>query len=150
MKKENYWPVGITVFLIFFVIANVAFLIFALGIETNLVSENYYEDELVYQKQIDRIQNARQLKDPLQIELQKSGQLLLQFPEEISGSEIDGTVLLFRPDDKYKDNRIPVRVDEERRQWVDMSGYKKGKWKVKVFWNDRTTKYYNEAPVFIE
>ncbi len=150
MKKDNYWPVGITVFLIFFVLANVGFLIYVLGIDTDLVSENYYEDELVYQKQIDRIQNARQLKEPLQIKLQKSGQLLLQFPVEMSSSEIGGTIVLFRPDDKRRDNRIPVRVDEERRQWVDMSNLKKGNWNIKVFWNDRTTKYYSEVPAFIE
>ena len=147
MKKENYWPVGITVFLIFFVLANVGFLIFALGIDTDLVSENYYVEELAYQQQIDRIQNTRRLADPLRMELRESGFLVLQFPAEIPTSRISGTILLFRPDDKNRDTRIPIRVDEERRQFVDMSGLKKGNWNVKVIWNNHTERYYNEMPV---
>jgi len=150
MKKENYWPVGITVFLIFFVLANVGFLIFTLGIDTDLVSENYYEDELAYQQQINRIQRSKQLKDPLRIELQKSGHLSLQFPAEIPVSEINGTILLFRPDDKRKDNRIPIRVNEEHHQLVNVRGLKKGNWNIKVFWKDGKQEYYNEVPVYIE
>ncbi len=150
MKKEKYWPIGITVFLIFFVLANVGFLIFALGIDTDLVSENYYEDELAYQQQIDRIQNAKRLSEPLRIDFEESGFLSLQFPKEMPTTEISGTIVLFRPDDKRRDNRIPIRVDENRRQFVDMSGLKKGNWNIKVFWNNNTEKYYNEAPVFVK
>lgn len=150
MKKEKYWPVGITVFLIFFVLANVGFLMYALGLDNDLVSENYYEDELAYQQQIDRIQNTKHLAKPLRIELLKSGSLEFQFPQEMPATGIGGMIILFRPDDKRRDNRIPIRVDEERRQLIDMSGLKKGNWSVKVFWQNKEQKYYYETPLFLQ
>ena len=149
MKKKSYWPLGLTLFIAAFILVKVGIVIFSLGINRDLVTTNYYEEEIAYQEQINRINHSNQLQDKMLIELQNSNHLFLEFPEDIAAGSIVGTIWMFRPDDKRSDKRIQVAVDVERRQWINVAGLKKGNWKVKILWNDGEVEYYNESPLFI-
>lgn len=146
---RNFWPIGLTIFIISFMVAAVMVVIFSLSVNRDLVTPDYYEKEIAYQQQINRIQRANALNDPMQIKLQNGSQLYLEFPEDIPVAKIAGTVLLFRPDDKRHDIHIPVSVDSMRAQWINLQDFKRGNWRVKIEWNDGMQDYYNETAIFV-
>ena len=149
MNKNKIWPVGLTIFLTFMVVSSLAFVYYTKQLSFDLVTEEYYQEGLAYQKQIDRMNNASALTEQLDIELLNKNQLVLKFPDSIPTLNISGTTMFFRPDDGTLDFKTALRVDSTHNQLIDLSGLKRGNWKVKVFWTDGTLEYYNEEPVFV-
>jgi len=150
MNKNNIWPVGLTIFLTFMVVSSLIFVYYTTQLSFDLVTEEYYQEGLAYQEQINRINNSGGLSEQLSISLLGKNHLALQFPDSIPALKIGGTTMFFRPDNGTLDFNTAIKVDSTRKQIIDVSGMKKGNWKVKVFWTDGSLEYYNEAPVFIE
>ena len=64
MKNYQTWPVAITLIFSIFVLTLIGLVIFTSGHSVDLVSEDYYGQELAFQKQIDRIKRSRNLPVP--------------------------------------------------------------------------------------
>ena len=56
------WGTGIAIFYSFFVIAMLVFVYAATKQDNSLVSDTYYEEDLSYQKKLDKMQRTNQLK----------------------------------------------------------------------------------------
>jgi len=101
------------------VIAIVAFmafiLYFVIRMSTNskydydLVTENYYKSELVFQTEIDKEQNLKLLSNPVQVKQKKEG-IEITFPSELNPKQIQGKVFLYRPSNKKLDIEIPLSI----------------------------------------
>jgi hypothetical protein len=143
------WGTGIFIVIVLFLLAVIAFFIYIKTLDINLVEENYYEKELVYQQRIDKISNTAQLPGKISI-LQAPGLLIIQFPEIDSSLVASGSILLYRPSDLRKDVSLPLQLDNSRRQAIDISGIDKGKWTVKMEWNMGGKDYYFEEGLIIE
>jgi hypothetical protein len=72
------------------------------GEETDLVTGDYYAQELRYQEKIDQEKNAQALGGKLRYEL-KNEQLLVYFPADFKSKTIAGKVTVYCPADKSKD-----------------------------------------------
>jgi nitrogen fixation protein FixH len=106
----------------------------------DLVSQNYYQNELRFQEQIDQEKNGNLLGDEFQIE-HKNKSLTLTLPE---GKEATGTVVFMRPADKLLDFSLPINNKENHQQHINLSELKTGLWKVKVYFEVAGKKYYKE------
>lgn len=102
--------------------------------DVDLVTPNYYDKEIRYQEEIDKINNTGKLKEQVQFTIDKSN-LAISFPAITAGSVIKGEVNFYRPSDSKKDFKIPIETGRDFKQSFDISKIEKGLWKVKVNWN---------------
>lgn len=96
------WGHKIAVFYLLFVTGMIFMVLSATREKVDLVTEDYYEQELVYQKRILATENASTLSSPVRIE-KILGTLKIQLPEEMKGKRVDAEILLYCPADKKKD-----------------------------------------------
>ncbi|MEL7247525.1 MAG: FixH family protein [Bacteroidota bacterium] len=112
--------------------------------DNSLVVENYYEYDLAYQGQYDRLQNSANLSEPLLMQWTSSDKhFKLQFPAEIT-SDISGEIQFYRPDNKSLDWAIPLVVNETNQMPIDLSKTPAGRWTVKVYWEAAEKPYFAE------
>jgi hypothetical protein len=150
MNKDKLWPLGITLFLIGMVVGTIIFVIFVTDLHFDLVEVDYYQQGLAYQQRIDRINNSNALSEKVKIQIAAADTLMIDFPDEINHKIIEGQVVFFRPDDRSKDDTLTVVTDSTGRQAINLRGYKKGNWKIQLFWNTDSVDYYDEASVYIK
>jgi hypothetical protein len=96
--KVTFITLGFVCFMTFMVVA-------AFRESFDLVTEDYYGEELKFQSQIDKQINQQQLQGSLTLE-QHDDSLFFSFPQEFKDKLIAGELLLFRPSDASKDRKI--------------------------------------------
>jgi hypothetical protein len=117
--------------------------------DVDLVAEDYYDQEIKYQEEINRLKKASLLEDPLQIVFNRQeNQLKIVFPHP-EPSLVQGEILLFRPSDRKQDERYPVNPDVNGSQVIRVGGLSPGLWKIKIYWNYREDKYLEEKDLIL-
>ncbi|WP_339698936.1 FixH family protein [Algoriphagus aquimarinus] len=139
------WGKGILLTIIGFVALIMTLVVISVrmdGIE--LVTENYYEEEIKYQDRINQTNQASSLnKEIISYDAQnKSVQLDLP-----TGSE--AVLHLFRPSDSSLDQELAVSVTEIGKTSVSLTQLKSGYWRVKLSWNVDGVDYYEEKKITI-
>jgi hypothetical protein len=150
MKKSTHWPTGLTIFYILFMLLTVAVVIFSSFHRIDLVAEDYYQQEMSYQRQIDRIQRTDSLSAPVRWiydRLNKS--LTLHFPPELKAYEVKGNLVFFRPSDAHQDWTIPLQLSIDNKQTLNISQLSPGFWKIKIFWETQQKEFYTEGNLVI-
>jgi nitrogen fixation protein FixH len=143
------WGTGIFIFITLFILAVVAFIIYASNLDIKMVEDNYYDRELAYQERIDRLNNTAALPWKVSIE-QGPGIIRVQFPILERPAISTGKLLLYRPSDPAKDFSVPLQLNDSSSQDIDIKGIDKGKWIIKMDWMMDGKGYYFEKEVFIE
>ena len=105
-----------------------------------LVSKDYYQDELRYQDKIDGAANAA-LTGPSSIEV-KDELILLQFPDAQKNANITGEAWFYCSVDATKDKRIALNVDSAGIQSIEKKRLQKGDYQVKISYEINEKKYY--------
>jgi len=75
----------------------------------DLVTEDYYQEDVDYQNEINAQENAVEFKDKVKITRVKEG-LKIEFPKELSSKNIKGKVFLYRPSNKQLDFEMPISI----------------------------------------
>jgi hypothetical protein len=89
------------VYLIF--VAGILFLVYKTSQEkVDLVTKDYYAEEIQYQKKIDQTERSNALSVPITFEI-VNGELTIHFPSEFKEKKITGDILLYCPSDEGKD-----------------------------------------------
>jgi hypothetical protein len=113
-----------------------------------LVSKDYYQDELRYQDKIDGAANAsRQL--PLSVFI-KDGQVHIKFPMAEKNKEITGEAWFYCATDAYKDKRVALSVDPNGLETIELKRFIKGSYVVKISYEIAGKKYYAEHQLVIQ
>lgn len=95
--------------------------------DVSLVSQHYYQEELLHEEQqADRLR-AIALPEPLRIAFDR-GTLQLQFP----GSIVSGQVVLQRPSDERFDVTVPLTGDAQ--QGLTLASWEPGLYRISVTW----------------
>jgi len=113
-----------------------------------LVSKDYYQDELRYQDKIDGAANAA-LGAPLAIKLE-DGFIIIQFPDEQKKLKISGEAWFYCSVDASKDKRIALRLDSTGSQLIESKRFQKGNYIVKISYEAAGKKYYSAHPLHIQ
>lgn len=134
------------------------FIVFILGIglmvyksmtkNIDLVTGNYYEKELKYQEQIDKINNSNQLKEKLKIDFDGS-RVQITYPD-IPGKLITGEISFYKPSDAKSDFRLPVETGREMKQVIEAAKLSRGMWKVQINWAMDGKEYFSEEKIMIQ
>lgn len=142
MKKFN-WGHGIALFYVVFVGAVVTALVASFGVDHTLVVDDYYAQDLAYQNTYDKQSNSI-IDTPVRIKINAlANQISLHFETE---GKVDGQVHFYRASDQSKDFVIPIN---DRQMTLSSSDLAKGKWTLKLDWNQDGKKYYKEEIVYL-
>ncbi|QDK82172.1 nitrogen fixation protein FixH [Spirosoma sp. KCTC 42546] len=116
----------------------------------DLVSDNYYQNEIDYQQQIDRVRNARQIQAGTSTAttmtyLADQHQVVVVLPNVLQKGEIT----FYRPGDSRQDFRVPIAAKHPTQQLIPTQSLAKGNWRVQFTWSDGQREYYKEEQIFI-
>ena len=142
MKIKINWGTGIVIAIVLFITFILSFVyktLFMEEYEHHLVSEDYYKDELHYQEEIDKLNNAKYLTENLILSNTEQG-IIIQFPKDKDFNKIEGKVNFLR--------RSNDKLDFEKK--IDLSSHSmliedsilvKGKWEIRVDWQYNDEEY---------
>lgn len=137
------WGNRILVVILVF-IAGMGYLVYR-SINTNydLVSQEYYKDELEYQKVIDGTHRAGTLASAASLSETDSG-ILLRLPQEMKGKTVSGSVYFYCATDVKKDRKLRLAVNAAAEQLIPAAGLAPGTYTVKINWEEAQLNYYSE------
>ena len=107
----------------------------------DLVVEDYYQQELKFQSNIDKEENSKNLKTDITWKKTKDG-ILVEFPNELDIKQIEGSVFLYRPSNKTLDFEIPISLSNHNLLIPD-NKLLDGRWNINIDWT-----YNNEAYLY--
>jgi hypothetical protein len=134
-KSWNPWPIALVAYFVVFSAFIVAFIVFASRQKVDLVSHDYYDDEVRYQGQIDRINRTQSLSSPAELAynaVQKS--VTITLPAAHARQQASGRIHFYRPSDASLDAEVKLAVNAAGVQQWDAKDLKAGLWKVRVEW----------------
>ncbi|WP_192346417.1 FixH family protein [Algoriphagus sp. Y33] len=139
------WGTGIVLTIIGFVALIMTMVVISVrmdGIE--LVTENYYEEEIKYQDRIDESNSAMALDREVISYNSQTKIIVLDLPNGTIGS-----LKLFRPSDSSMDQKIDVEVTHFGKTEVSLKELKVGYWKVQLNWLENGVDHYQEKKITI-
>ena len=145
-KKSSgrLWAWGTVIVYCLFAGGTIGFVLFASTQKVELVSDDYYKNEVVYHDQIERVNRTNALDESVEWHLSDDKKTLdflfsLRLVKE-------GTITFYRPSASAMDKIYTIKTDEAGSQQVSLAGLQEGMWRVKVQWQDNDGKsYYKEA-----
>jgi hypothetical protein len=150
MKIKISWPTGIVLALVAFMIFILSFVykvMFLPEYDHHLVSEEYYKDELNYQKEINEENKGVALKENVKISKDSLG-LTITFPSEFKPSEISGLISFIRLSNEKIDFSVPIKLTSNNYLIKDEK-LVEGRWDVKIEWNVNNIDYlYKEKLIY--
>ena len=146
MKKIS-WGTKLAIGASIYVIGILTFVGFSTTQKINLVSKDYYPKEVVYQEQIDKIKNAKELKDNIEI-IQENESLQIQFPANMH-NQVKGEIIFYRPADYEFDIKTAIKIDEDGLQELNTNQLLKGMYTIKIDWEHDGVGYYIEDAVYL-
>jgi len=143
------WGLKITLLYLGFVGMILTFVVNASMQDFHLVTENYYEAELQYEDQIQKIKLASELSAEIDIRYDANAdKIMFKYPQQFE--EISGDILLYRPSNSNLDQMIEISVDKEGLQEIPSEKMMAGMWRIKVNWKGDTNSFYQEKMVVVQ
>lgn len=149
--ERSYWPHAIITWFIIFVAAMAAWVSFAVRQKMDLVREDYYEEEVRFQNQLDRMNRTAGIQQALDVRYDaQESQLTIQLPKPTDGGGLNGQVSFYRASDARLDFHLPVAVDATGLQRIGTKSMRGGQWKVRIQWMMGKQDYFYEKVVVLE
>jgi len=142
------WGTGIVIAFIGF-IAFIMYFVVSMNIndkyDHDLVTEEYYKEELAYQNEIDKLNNAKTLETDITYNKTNEG-LVIQFPNNLDAKKITGKMFLYRPSNKQLDFENSISLSNTHllipdKRLVD------GRWNIKIDWQYNGKSYLYKASI---
>lgn len=147
----NPWPVSIGIFFGCAICAAVTFVIFCQRHQVDLVTSDYYEQEVRYQDQLDRAHRAASLQAPATIAYDNSTKrITISLPSGHLGMNVKGWIQLYRPSAAGLDQKLPLQLDATGIQAIDASQLTSGLWHVRISWNANGADYYCDEKLVVD
>ena len=148
MKIKFNWGTGIFSFLLVFLLASAAFIIFAFRQDVNLVHKDYYEKGASYSDQMEIKARSEQYKDAFFTIQDGNQHLIVGLNKDIEIEVDSGGVKLYRPSDSDYDQ------DQDFEEQARISLFLKeslisGRYIATVYWYAQGLQFEISEPVFV-
>ncbi len=147
--SRNPWPIAITGFFVVAIIFIVIFIAFAMRQREDLVSADYYEREVRYQRQLDSMNRSQSLAAQPVVTFEPGPQVIVITLPAGQTQGATGSIHLYRPSDARLDRNVPLALNEEGIQRLDARDLRGGLWKVRVQWQVGGKDYFVDQPVIV-
>src|SRR5262249_55641874 len=116
----------------------------------DLVRNDYYEEEIRYQTQLDRMNQTTAIREHVGIAYEPASQTItIRLPSTRALKAITGTVHLYRPSNASRDRTVPLAVDSQGQQQIDASRLDPGLWKVRIRWKADEHEYLVDQSLIV-
>jgi len=113
-----------------------------------LVSKDYYAQELKYQDKIDAVSNEKLLPETITHSVNASA-IVLYSPLNLL-YDLNGEIYFFCPSDSRNDKRLRMNFNKEGIQLINKSVLQPGIYKMKLSWKNSDKNYYREEVITIK
>jgi len=140
------WGNKLVVVFILFGILMATLVYKAVNTKFELVSKDYYKDELRYQDRIDGRNNAALIG---KVAVTQDAEVLtIGLPVEMKGVKVEGEAWFYCKTDAVRDRKIALAVDTSGKQLILKNQLAKGTtYELKLNWQAGDQKYYTEQIV---
>ena len=118
-------------------------------VNIDLEADDYYQQELSYQDQIDKKNNLAALGEPMALK-QVGEAVQVQLPSSLAGVPVQGTVFFKRPQDKTFDRTYTLEPNAQGLVSIPTSDLLTGQYKVQLDWTASGKAYYFEQSLFVQ
>lgn len=136
------WGTGLVIGMVLFV-SFILYFVIRISTEKkfdyDLVTEEYYKQEMFLQGEIDAQENSFALKGEIHGEKTKDG-WLLTFPDDLDYSGITGVVSMYRPSDKQLDFDLPLNISNGQ-VLIPEERLVTGRWNTIINWEYKGKSY---------
>ena len=141
MKIKINWGTGIVIAMVLFMVFILTFVYKSLTKEYTheLVSDDYYKDELLYQNDIDKLDNAKKLNSKITVSNSDKG-LTIHFPSDIDYQDVKGDIYFQRMSNSKLDFHKNIELISDKILIPD-SLLVSGKWIIKIDWTYKGKEY---------
>lgn len=115
--------------------------------KSDLVTKDYYAQELKYQDKINELGRTAALSAPVKYEI-KGDNLVIDFPPDFTGKKLVGEVVLYCPSDENKDIKMSFTVTDES-VILPVSTAQNRLYEMHLTWQDGGVGYYFEKKIVI-
>lgn len=122
--------------------------VYMMNQDVNLVADDYYDQEIKYQEQIDRLERTKKLDKENIITFDGSA-VKIEMPSDLLYNRVEGEIYFYRPSNGTDDLKIPLTINSLGTQIVPVTALAKGLWTVKVNWTYSGKEYFNEKRIII-
>ena len=116
------WGWRITIFLTCFIAFILSMVVYSFYTTNDLVAEDYYNQEIHYQMNIDAQKNALELSKEVQL-TSETEVVKIQFPNDFNINYTDGEISFYRPDDAKLDQKFSLKLSDSNTQTFDKRTY---------------------------
>lgn len=139
-RKKSSWPFAIALVYALFAAGMIGVVIFAVRHPSDLVSRDYYQKEIRYQQQIDSEKRAQNDPDAPTVAI-NDRLCIIHYP---GIPPEGGAIKLYRPSDEALDRSMPMKLDDQQNQTVDLAGISAGLWRLRLEWTRNGQDYSRE------
>ncbi len=136
------WGTGIVIAFIIFIAFIMYFVISMLTdkkFDHDLVTEDYYQEELLHQNEIDKELNAKELS--INVSWTKTNEgIEIVFPDNLDYKKITGKVFLYRPSNKKLDSETTISLSSHK-MLIPSDQLLDGRWNIKIDWQYKGKPY---------
>lgn len=113
----------------------------------DLVTEDYYKEELSFQNEITKEENSKNLEEDISWKRTDDG-LLIAFPEALKAQNITGKVFLYRPSNKQLDFEMLIAISDSSYLLMPDKRLLDGRWNIIVDWTYNQQSYLFKKEIF--
>ena len=148
--KASLWPRALAIYFTVFISFLIVFITWAVRQNMDLVQEDYYNQEMLFQKRLDTMNRTRAFARETAIQTDAASQaIMIQLPADHVRQGVTGEIHLYRPSDAMLDRKLKLRPDHAGTQRVDTTGLQPGLWKVRVQWGANGEEFYLDRSIVL-
>jgi hypothetical protein len=133
--KRSLWPYAIIIAFIVFISGTVGLVVLACSQKVDLVSANYYEQEIKFQSHLDRLHRTQRLGAHASVSYDAQAQrITVWLPPGQVQPAVSGWIQLYRPSSARLDRALKLSLASDGTQTIDASPLSAGLWKIRVCW----------------
>lgn len=145
----NPWPTALIAYFVVFIGCIIAYTAWALRQRVDLVGADYYEREIRYQQQIDRLGRTREFARDVAATYDAAQSAITISLPPAHAAPATGTIHLYRPADSRLDRELKLALDPQGRQRVDAGTLASGLWRARVQWTVNGQEYFFDRTLII-
>jgi len=151
-RSRSRWPYAIIAAFVLFA-GYIGFMVQqALRTTVDLVSPDYYQQELCYQQRIEATARTAALPAPVRVKVEAAARRLrLTLPPALAGQPVRGTLQFFRPADQRLDFTVPFApAGQPLQQALSTRALRPGHWRLRLAFTAGPQEYFLEKELTIE
>jgi hypothetical protein len=145
---RSFWPYAIMIWMALFATGIFSFVVVAQKNHVDLVGADYYDQEMKFQQQIDRVANTRSVKREISVRY-AAGAIDIALPPEHARQSPTGSIQLYRPSDASLDQKVVLAVGQNGDQKIDATKLRPGLWKVRITWKVGSEEYFFDQSLVV-